>query len=253
MSSDKSLTTGEQIDSQLMEQVNNIIEEFVDACNSKDIEKAYNLLSDECKEELYPNKTDFENRYIKYNFDGEFDKIAQIENWSEDIYKVMLKEDLMSTGKVSTEAKQDYITITKQNGELKINTNGFIGTEKIDSSNTQDGITITALEKKLFMDYEEYTIRIENRTENKILLDTLESTKTIYLQDINEMKYYSHSNEIVKKLLEIQSGASTQLKIKFSRSYNTTKINSIVFSDLVLNYNDYLSGDAEKQIFILYL
>ena len=42
-----------------------IIDQFIKYCNSKDINNAYNLLSDDCKNEVFKNIETFNNNYIK--------------------------------------------------------------------------------------------------------------------------------------------------------------------------------------------
>lgn len=248
VTSNKSISTGEIINEENTKLSQQIIEKFVNACNNGEIEEAYDLLSNDCKNELYPTVNDFKRLYFDYNFNDNVNKIANIESYTGDIYKINLKIDAMSTGKISNESKQDYMTIVKENEEYKLNINSYIGTEELDKTTTQNGIKITAVSKKIYMDYEEYTINVINNTQNKICLDTLENTKTIYLQDENNIKYYSYSHELFSKLLEINSGFSTKLTIKFAKSYGANKEKELIFSDVILD-----SNNSEKSIIRLSL
>ena len=102
--------------------------------------------------------------------------------------------------------------------------------------------------KKQYFDYEEYEVKIENKTENQIILDTLNSTKTIYIQDENGINYYSRSHELFSGLLKINSGAMSKINIKFSKTYSTDRqTKALVFSDVIFN-NNTSSTNKESQV-----
>ena len=81
-----------------------------------------------------------------------------------------------------------------------------------------------------------YSEFLSNQTGNKVVLDTQKDTKSIYAQDNNGTKYYSYSHEILGGNLKVNNGFSTQIAIKFSKSYSIDRpISNIIFSDIVLN------------------
>ena len=249
IASNESAVTGDIIDETILEEETNIIDEFVSACNNKEIEKAYDMLSNECKEVLYQDINIFKQNYYNSIFSNGSKKIAKIENWTQNTYKVNYVEDILETGKIAGESFQDYITVIESEGQLKLNISDFIGKMNINKIQNFENIQINVIEKKTFMDYEEYVFQIENKSDKNILLDTGESTKSIYLEDKNNVKYYSQSHEILRGLLKINSGFSTQVNIKFTKSYSNevAKTSKIVFSNVVLDYNDYLSGNKNLE------
>ena len=111
------------------------IYKFVDYCNKQEIEKAYNLITEECKQQMYPTLDAFKNAYYGDVFNGK-QRTCTIENWVGDIYKVRMGEDILSTGKDTGYAKEDYITIKKVDNEYKLNINNYIGTTKIEKTTT---------------------------------------------------------------------------------------------------------------------
>ena len=237
--SEKSAVTGENINNTILNSLNQLIQEFITQCNNKDIEKAYNLLSEECKELNYKDVQAFKTLYYDKVFNN-ITKIATIENWINNTYKVTITDDSITTGSVSNNKKQDYITVVKQENELKLNINSFVDSEEINEQKTMNNISFKIINRNIYMDYEEYKIQIENKTNNTILLDTQKNPKTIYLEDENNVKYYSYSNEIIGNLLKVNKGFSTQITIKFGRKYSSIakKINSVVFSDVLLNNSE---------------
>ena len=60
--SDTSPITGEQITSDQKKTIT-IIDNFATYCNNGDIDAAYDLLSSDCKEQMYPTKDDFKTVY----------------------------------------------------------------------------------------------------------------------------------------------------------------------------------------------
>ena len=77
-----------------------IISQFTDYCINNDIESAYNIISQECKEEKYRTKDE-----IIHNFINKFFKIKICEykiEKKENAYIVNLKEDMLITGKTNS-------------------------------------------------------------------------------------------------------------------------------------------------------
>ena len=91
-----------------------IIEEFIEKCNNHDIEGAYNMLTDDCKETLFTSAEGFEQSYYKLIFSER--RIGNMENYisrnNRTTYLVTFYEDVLSSGKTEdTHYYQDYITV----------------------------------------------------------------------------------------------------------------------------------------------
>lgn len=245
--SNTSSVTGKTISDTEIKKAENIINEFVNYCNEKELEKAYNLLSNKCKEKLYSTLEEFTNNYYSNIFKTE--KIITIENWHGDTYKVRYIDDLLSKGENNLgEEKQDYITIVYENEEEKININSYIENTKINKSNDSNNILVSVISKDIFMDYEIYDIEITNNSPNTIMLDPLTSTKTIFLKDNNDIKYVSYSHELRESDLKIKSGVTRKIQIKFTNSYSSsTDIKSLNFTKVILDYKE--SGENIEKFY----
>lgn len=240
----KSAISDYEINESVYKSQNEIVSDFVEFCNGKDITSAYELLSDECKEELYPTVQDFK----KYYYDNIFNtkRTYSLQNWTDSIYKIRYTEDIMTTGKVTDNSSfQDYIKIIMDGKNKKLNINGFLGKETINKEKEYKKIKIKVISRKIYMDYEIYDLEIENNNEKTIMLDTLTKNKTIYLVDKNKTKHYALSNEIVKDSLKVKSKYKNNISIKFDNPYIKDRtITSVVFSDILIGY-----GVAENTIF----
>lgn len=246
--SDKSLISGESLSSTKLEEDTEIINQFVKFCNEGNINSAYELLTDECKEEIFPSIEDFNNIYYSKLFGGD-KKIHTIENWIGNTYQVRYTGDILSTGKLDNdETKQDYITIIKENDAKKLNINNYIKRTELNKVTEYEDIKVTVTNIDTYMDYEIYSLTVENNSKNNILLDTSDDTKSVYLLDSKDMKYYFFGNEVIENRLFVRSNLKNSLKIKFNNSYSSSrKIESLIFSKFVLNYNEYKDFEDKEE------
>lgn len=234
--SNKSLVDGEQISSDTLIEAKETIESFINYCNDKEIEQAYNVLTQECKDQLYPTLEAFTENYWSKLFKQK--KICIIENWTGDTYKVTITEDMLTTGKsINGSAYIEYMTIKKTGDVSQLNINNYIGKTEINKTAKERDIEINIASKDTYMDYEIYNIQISNNSDKNIMLDTLVNNDTIYLQDSNGIKYYSYNYRLQKNDMIINKGLKKNIEITFSNGYmSSRKIKNLVFSELILDY-----------------
>ena len=236
----ESVVTGENMSSAQVTIIDTI-NQFVQLCNERNVNEAYNMLSDECKEEVYPSLDSFSNNYYNAIFNGQKKNIA-VENWVNSIYKVTFENDALSTGMYTEEGTiQDYITVTRnENNELRLNINNYIGRQEINKKHTDtSNVTITVLRSDTYMDYETYTYSITNNTNNTILLDDKGSTDNMYIEDENGNQYTAYIHELSESQLTITPGETKEVTIKYYSRYGSTKnITQVVFNKIILNYNE---------------
>ncbi len=227
-----------------------IIEEFVQDCNNNEIQKAYDLLTDECKEVLYPTVDKFNNYYCKKIFAEK--KTYNIQSWMNDenryTYKVRFLENILATGKSNTDIIEDYITVIQKNKQIKININSYILRENINKEETSQGITINIISKDIYKEYEEYKIKVTNNRKEDILLDSLETVDSIKLiGDSNNVKYQALINELSNYDVKIPSENTKMIRIKFSKEYNSKRgVSKIYFSNVILNEKQYKENREDK-------
>ena len=234
----ESVLTGEEMTKNQMQMVSTIYQ-FVDYCNAQNIEEAYNLLSQECKEELYTNIDIFTNNYVTPIFNNQ-NKIAAIENWGGNTYKVQIKDNPLTTGINNTQdVFEDYITIViDDNGENKLNINNYIGREEINKVGSIENIEITVLRSDTYMDYQTYTFKVVNNSTNEILLDDKVNMDSLYIVDQNNLKLSAYTHEISTEELRIMPRETREITIKYYNNYiYGDYIQSINFSRIILNYN----------------
>lgn len=243
LSTNKSVLTGDELSTTKLNNEVGKIEEFLENCNNGKLEDAYNMLTDECKEEMYASVEDFKEFYYENVFESE--RVSfEVENWTKNIYKVDIIPDMLSTGKSNQGiVKQDYITVKKVDEEYKLNINNYIGRREITKTKEQDDIVITVNYVDTYMEYETYNITVKNNGKANMALDNLYNERSMYIEDRNEVKYPAYTHGIPKELLIFDRGVEKTIDIKYYSRYTSTKeIKNLVFSGVMLDYDAHINN-----------
>lgn len=250
---EKTTISGSNVEAKKQEENKTIIDNFINYCNQKQIEQAYNLLTDDCKEEVFfSNIGNFSNNYVNKIFNSK--KTYSMQSWvnrdTYTTYKVKIVDDMISSGKITSKDNEieDYYTVVQTGGEYKLNINNYIAKKEINKEKEFQQIKISVISKDTYKDYESYDVKIENLTQNTILLDSQESTDSMYILASNDSKYKAYSYEIDKSRLIIEQGRSRTITIKFNKRYSNEAITrNIVFSDIIKNYDEYKNMQNKKE------
>lgn len=250
--SSQTVISGDNVSSKEQQANTSIIETFIGYCNNKQIEKAYALLTDECKKEVFADSiTYFQKNYVDKIFTTK--KMYSIQAWVNsyvDTYKVRIVDDMLSTGKVtdSSNVVEDYFTIVEQEDGFKLNINSYIAQQKLDRQAYINGITVTVLNKNIYKEYEEYEIKIENASDKTILLDSQEKTDSIYLVGSNENNYDAFLFEIDVTEITVEPGKTKTLSVRFNKIYsNQVIMEQMVFEDVITDYQNYMQLTDKSQ------
>lgn len=246
----ETMISGENVNNTSSEINNEIIDNFIELCNSGNAEVAYNLLSNECKDVYFPTLDYFISNYYSQVFTTK--KTYSIQSWinhdNRYTYKVRILDDMLSTGIYNnSKVIEDYYTIIKNNDETKLNINKYIDREYINYTKEENGVSIEVKYKNINKEYEEYIFNIKNNSQNRILMDSKESTNNTFVLGTNGTTYSSFIHEIDLQDLIIEGGAEKEVKIKFNKQYNPErKLEGVVFSDVILNYDEYLETENKS-------
>ena len=154
-------------------EIENRIKTFVDYCNNKEYQKAYDMISDDCKDAIYPVIGDFKE-YVDKRF--QVKRIYSIQNFSniskQYIYDVNFMSDFMATGSTGTNYGyvQEKFVFTEDDNSLKFAIGGFVRTNILDAFVEDENLKIVTKKKNVYYDHETYTVDITNKTDYPIVL-----------------------------------------------------------------------------------
>lgn len=243
----ETIIKGQDVSKEQYEKDSNLVNTFLEYCNGKKVEEAYDLVSDECKNEKYPTIEKFKEYY--YNDIFEKKRECNLQAWiSTDeytIYKIRYSNSMISTGTYDeTDVYEDYITLNRKNNTEKISIGSFVDSEECNIVTNEDGIEATVIMKKIYISDEEYEIYVTNNTEKTILLDNLNSSTSILLQS-STSQYLAYTNKLFISNLIIEPGETQRLQIRFIKSLGSnSESRRIQFSSVIKDYEAYIQDET---------
>ena len=250
----ESVITGEKTTKEETKVSTEIIEKFVQCCNNKEYQTAFNLLSDDCKKE-YGNDI---NKFISGYYNNIFTqkRTYNLELWLNYskvyTYKITYYADnLLATGGtgVTNDNREDYITVIQDDDNTKLNVNGFIANENINKSAKENNVEIMVKNKKIYKNYEEYSITIKNYSDKSIKIADENDSKSICLVDKRDVEYSSFINEIPTEMLSLKSGYQRNITIRFNKIYDFSRvIQKMKFASIILDSDTFLQNPNDTQI-----
>lgn len=239
----KTIASGKNISSEEYEEENNLVEVFIDNCNNQNVEEAYEMLTNDCKEDLFPDVETFKENYYNNIFTEK--RVYNMQSWivkeNYHTYIVRFVNDALNTGIYKKDnVYQDYITIVNENDSKKISICNFIKNEKVNKTLDENQISISVTNKKEYMDYLVFVINVKNNSSKTIKLDAYERLDGIKLKMNNGSNYPIDWNGFIMDNLIIKPGNNQKLQIRFNVPYGLNSIpKKIEFTNIVLDYNVY--------------
>ena len=120
----------------------------------------------------------------------------------------------------------------------------------MNSSIEVNGIKITVIAREVYKDNEKYQIKISNKTDKTILIDTGNKANGITLT-ANGMEYNSNVRELASFLRTVDAGFTRTITLKFNKIYSVkADPQGITFTDIVPDYEKYQqkSNEAKERI-----
>ena len=176
--------TEDEVPDKWHETIESTIETFVQRCNNKEYEAAYNMLSDDCKAEVYPTLSSFQE-FVDAKFKEK--RAYSIQNYSnvgkQYIYDVNLMEDLMATGLTGTEYyfDEEKFVFTEDDDSLKLAIDGFVRKTDLNVFAEDENLKINIDSKNVFYDHETYKVTLTNRSEHPIVIADGSSNNEVVL------------------------------------------------------------------------
>lgn len=217
----KSIISGGSVSEGKRATYGSLIEEFLENCIKGNVDEAYQALSTQCKEELYPNIESFQNLYWNRNFANK--KTYTFQSWNSnntDTYIVKLYDDVLSTGYSKQKGYiEDYYTIIKEDGIPKLNISSYIKQEEINQEKEEQGIKVTVEKVDIFKEFYRYKIKIKNNTEHDIVWHTENEMDSVYVMNRYDIKFEALLYENKKSDFLVKAGEEKEITIKFAITF----------------------------------
>ena len=234
--------------------IENMIKEYVKACNTQDYEKAYFMLSEECREYQFNNSPAEFVKYVltklpnKRNYNVQNYSNFTVQDKKIYMYEVRYTEDILATGLTGTE----YVYTSDQmafqedaDGNVKMAVGSYIYQTPIQSIAENEYLKIDVLNKIVKYAQEDYEVKFTNRSENTVVIANGYGADESELQLLNERRKRIQVGEIV-----LEPGESTTKIISFQRFVDDgDSSNALIFGAIrVMEKYSGTDGIAEEII-----
>lgn len=243
----ETIAKGDKIKKEEYKVHTNVVNQFVDFCNEGKVQEAYNLLTYDCKENLYPTVEKFKEFYCDTYFNQK--KTYNLQSWvnkgDKVTYQMRITNDILDAGEYNPDSTyQDYITLVEEEGIKKVCINGFVEQKQINKETVTNEFKVNITKKEVYMDFVEYSMKVTNLTNNVVLLDDMQvTTYSLRLASDNEYTYRPRMNTINYTELLINPGETRKIEIGFNKDYTIDSEDKlIVFARVIKNYKEYIKG-----------
>lgn len=197
-----------EVPEKYQEPIESLIDEYFRYCNNGEYEKAYNLITDDCKKNVYPTLEQFTG-YIDAVFQGKH-KIYNIQSYSivdnKYIYNIRILDDILANG--TTDGYYYYeekFIMIEDDGKVKLSIGEFVESKDLGLLAEEENMAIEISNVSIDYDTIEYTIRITNKTDkyiviadntqsNEITLDLGDQTRVP--NDMEAMYFFIRPNSV---------------------------------------------------------
>lgn len=162
-----------EVPKKVQQPIESLVDKYFNYCNNGQYEEAYNLISDECKNALYPNLDSFK-AYIDYVFNGK-KKLYSLQSYSvvdnTYIYQMRIYDDFMANGTSDGYYYYEEKIILKEiNGEMKLSIGEFISKDNPNISVEDEYMRIEIVDRQVDYETETYRVKVTNKTDDKYII-----------------------------------------------------------------------------------
>ena len=205
----------------LQEPIEDLIEEYISCCNEQEYEKAYFMLSDECRKYGFNNsQTRFLQHVLtkipnprKYSIQNYSN--VDIDGKKMYIYEIKYTEDVLATGLTNSEyvyTSEKMAFYKDEEGNIEMSVGSYIYQNPIQSISENEYLKIDVLNKIVEYDEETYEIKFTNRCEHTIVISDGYGTAESELQLGNETRKRIETSKII-----LEPGESLTKAISFQK------------------------------------
>lgn len=237
----------------MQEPIEDMIEEYVGYCNEGNYQKAFNMLSEDCREYAFNNSVEQFMRHVlvKMPTPKKY-AIQDYSNMKYDgtniyIYEIKYTDDFLATGITNSTyafTSENFTFYRDDNDEIQMNTGNYIYHTDIKSISENEYFKIDVIDKIVNYSIETYRIKFTNRSNYTIVVSDGAETNEIVLVLPNEVRNKSDLYDIVLEPLQEMTVEFTFPK--FIDDGDTSQ--SLLFSSIRVMEKYSGTDDVDKEI-----
>lgn len=215
-------------------QVEEMLEQYVGYLLEGNVEMAYQMLSDNCKQWSFENNIDVFTSYVLEKVGAA--KRYTIQNYSNEgntyIYQVKYMDDFLATGLTNTTysfTEEKIVFQRQKDGSLEMAVGSFIDYEELHNVSENEYLKVELQAVQKYYSYEVYTVKITNRSDDTVVISDSQEEGEIFLTlASNDTRKAVNMADLVLKPKE-----SVTKQIQFQKFYdNQDAASSLTFGSV---------------------
>lgn len=166
--------------------IEDMIEEYTGYCFEGNIQAAYDMISDICKEYVFHNSVNEFTEYVVEKTNGS--KKYAIQDFSNDgntyIYQIKYSDDMLATGLTNTTyhySEEKMIFKKKRDGSIEMAVGNFVDYGEIKNISENEYLKVDVKSVIKYYDWEQYTVKLTNRSDYTIVISDNQSDNEVFL------------------------------------------------------------------------
>lgn len=245
-----SVVNDKEVPEKYQKPIENLVDTYFNYCNNKEYDKAYDLLSEECKNAIFPDLDSFK-QYVDLVF-GDRKKVYTLQNYSivdnVYIYDLKITNDYMADGTSNGyETYYEKVVLTEENGTFKLAVKKFISQNNPKISVEDEYMRVEILEKNVNYDKITYKLKVTNKLDDKYIVIADGKQNNEVRLDLGVRK--DAPDNVITGFV-INPGSFRYQELQFSELYdNELEIKAIYFGAVrILNEYDYSVGTTQENL-----
>ena len=240
------LDSSSEVPDEVADSFEDFIESYVNYCNNGDYVSAYNLVSDDCKQNFFGNSYNDFVEYVSEKF-GTGKRYA-IQNYSNTddlyIYSVKIFDDFLATGLTNQSYRyvEEKMTVSyDDNGDIVFSVGNYMGSETLQYQASNEYLKAEITESLQKYSFIIYTLKLTNRTDYTIVIrDGNADSTEIYMDIGNEARAAEDDGTTIV----LEPGEVETVSLSFSMFYDSELEPEGIVLNAVRVMEEY-TGDSE--------
>lgn len=238
------MDTGSNVPTQVSSKVEDLIEEYVGYCNEGNYQKAFSMLSEDCREYGFNNdivlfmehvltKMPTPKKYAIQDYSN-----TTIGNNRVYIYQVKYTDDFLSTGLTGEEYLYTEEKFLFKNGKdgIEMSVGDYMYYTKIQGISENEYLKIDVIDKVVNYSIETYRVKITNKSNYTVVVSDGAEADEVILNLPNEYRNRSEVDHIV-----LQPGETKELEMVFKKFVDDGD-NSLALTFSLIRVMEHYSG-----------